>query len=111
MTTPAPTPDSTALGDEPAEAGPKYGKGDMLAIPCHGGTYIAEVVHVYSSFEDAEDRYEKNFRSILQAPFKKPKPDQVFYYCEVNNSTKKALGVAEEHAKLKRAAKAPTVED
>lgn len=97
---------------EPAEpaaepAAPLFRRGDLVKIPCHGppgAHFTAEVVHVYDSLEDAEKRYPKSFRTILQAPYKKPEGGQYFYYCEVNNTQRKPVGVAEEHAELKRRA-------
>jgi hypothetical protein len=82
----------------------KYEIGDLINIPAHNGKFVAKVVKRYPSLEDAVDQYEASFRTILSSPFGKAKEDQNFYYCEVDNSTHKHVGVAEEHATLKRAA-------
>ena len=97
MTTPTPATETEAA----KSTGPQFRRGDVIFIPGHNGRYVAEIVHVYDSFEAAEDGYERSFRTILQHPFKKPRPDQYYYYCEIANSTRKPLGVAEEHATLK----------
>ena len=96
--TDATTP-SPELDTDPPEY--KFNVGDRLSIPCHGGKYIASVVKRYPNLEVACDEYERSFRTILQSPFGKAKPDQPFYYCQVDNSTHKPIGVAEQHATLK----------
>ena len=75
--------------------------GDKIHIPTHGGKFVAEIVHCYANLEEACESYKGSYRTILQSPFGKAKPHQPFYYCEVANSTRKPLGVAQEHATLK----------
>ena len=79
----------------------------MLFVPCHSGKFVAEVVHVYKDLAEAEEEYVASYRTILQHPIRKAKPNQFHYYCEVANSTRKPVGVAEEHAKLKYRAPEP----
>ena len=97
---PAPEPEPEPEPQPDPEPQPKFKRGDILTIPCHHGTYTAEVVKTYPSLDAAHDSYHLSYTSILQAPRKQPKADQFFYYCEVTNSTRKHLGVAEEHATL-----------
>lgn len=107
MNDPFPTPSSESA-DAPEY---KFEIGDKLSIPGHNGHYVCLVVHRYPDLETAVDQYERSFRSILQSPRGKPKPNQPFYYCEVDNSTHKALGVAESAATLKQAAPSDDDED
>lgn len=95
---PAPAPEPTPRRENVRY---KFEIGDLVRIPCHGGEFVAEVVKQYPDLQTANDRYEKSYRTILQAPFGKPDPNQPFYYCEVANPTRKPLGVAEGAAKLK----------
>ena len=97
-TTPT-TDESTGLDRD--EDGFLYKIGDKIEIPCDGGKFVAMVVKRYTSLDDACEQYENSFRTILQSRFGKAKPNQNFYFCEVSNSTRKPLGVAEKHAKLK----------
>lgn len=87
---------------EPAPV-PKFGVGDRIKVPCHNGHYVAEVIKIYSSLGEAVEKYERSFRTILQAPRGKPAPDQFFYYAEVcdNRRPRQGIAVAEEHAELK----------
>jgi hypothetical protein len=96
-----PTPNVPDRGPTATQPDYEYLIGDKVFIPCHGGKFVAEVVHRYPSLESACDQYKGSFRTILQSPFGKAKPEQPFYYCEVANNTRKPLGVAQEHAKLK----------
>jgi len=86
---------------------PKYKVGDTVVIPCHNGTYTAVVVKVYKNLEEARNLYEKSFNAILQSPHGKGDANQPFYFCQVANRSltpPHPLGVAEEHATLKRRA-------
>jgi hypothetical protein len=94
------TDETAPKGDTPT---PEYEfrAGDKVFIPTHNGKYVASVVHCYPNLDAACEEYKGSYRTILQSPFGKAKPAQPYYYCEVDNSTRKPLGVAQEHASLK----------
>jgi len=104
MTTPVPTDEAVHAAPDSDVPAPLYKRGDMIFIPCHSGKFVAEVVHVYKDLAEAEEEYPKSYRTILQHPLKKGKPNQYHYYAEVANKTRKPLGVCEEYATLKRRA-------
>lgn len=102
MNEPVPhNPQSNAATESGQEPDYEFLIGDKLLIPGHQGNYVGEVVHRYPNFEAACEEYKGSFRTILQAPRDKPKPDQPFYHCQVANSTRQDLGVAQGHATLK----------
>ena len=93
-----PTPEAESQDDDVKY---EYLVGDKVHIPTHNGKFVAVVIHRYPSFEAASEAYQGSYQTILQQPYGKTKPDQPHYYCEVANSTRKPLGVAESAATLK----------
>ena len=54
--------------EPPPESEYKFELGDKILIPGHTGNYVGIVVHRYASLDEACDKYQKSYRTILQQP-------------------------------------------
>ncbi len=100
-----------ALETEPAKALAAFGIGDKVRVPLGRGEVHVIVGKVYENLAHARRESPKSFDSILSTAAGGGDPNGRFYYAEVANGTRQAVGFAEAHGELmhRSAALAPVV--